>query len=53
MKTRQMWSLAAAALLAVASLPAVQAQSLAEPVVGVADPDALFTDKDSKPHRNK
>jgi predicted SnoaL-like aldol condensation-catalyzing enzyme len=53
MKTRLMWSLPAAALLLVASLPVVHAQSLAAPVVGVADPDALFTDKDPALHRNK
>jgi predicted SnoaL-like aldol condensation-catalyzing enzyme len=53
MKSRQIWSMAAAALLAVASLPMAYGQSLAEPVVGVADPDALFTDKDPKLHKNK
>jgi predicted SnoaL-like aldol condensation-catalyzing enzyme len=50
MKTHKIWSLAAAALLAFAALPAVHAQA---PVVGVADPDALFTDKDPQLHRNK
>ena len=49
MKTKQIWSLAATALLAIASLPAL-AQA---PVVGVADPDALFTDKDPLLHKNK
>ncbi|MDR2214778.1 MAG: nuclear transport factor 2 family protein [Nevskiaceae bacterium] len=50
MKTRLIWSLAATVLLATMSATAVQAQ---EPVVGVADPEALFTDKDPKLHRNK
>jgi predicted SnoaL-like aldol condensation-catalyzing enzyme len=49
-KTRLIWSLAATVLLATMSATAVQAQ---EPVVGVADPEALFTDKDPKLHRNK
>jgi predicted SnoaL-like aldol condensation-catalyzing enzyme len=53
MKTKQIWSMVAAALLATAMLPAAQAQALGEPVVGVADPDALFTDKDPKLHKNK
>jgi predicted SnoaL-like aldol condensation-catalyzing enzyme len=55
MKKTQIWSLAASALLATTSLVATQAQaqSLAEPVVGVADPDALFTDKDPKLNKNK
>jgi predicted SnoaL-like aldol condensation-catalyzing enzyme len=53
MNAKQIWSLVATALLAAASLPAVAAQSLAAPVVGVADADALFTDKDPKLHRNK
>ncbi len=53
MKKRDIWSLAATALLIVAGLPAAHAQSLAEPVVGVADPDALFSDKDPKLNRNK
>jgi predicted SnoaL-like aldol condensation-catalyzing enzyme len=52
MKTRQICSLAAAALLALSWLPAAQAQSLAEPVVGAADPDALFHSKDPKLDRN-
>jgi predicted SnoaL-like aldol condensation-catalyzing enzyme len=49
MKTKHIWSLAASALLAISALPAA-AQA---PVVGVADPDALFTDKDPLLHRNK
>lgn len=64
MNTKYFWSLAAAALLAgcakapepeaAAAEPArPPAQYLAEPVVGVADPDALFTDKDPVLHRNK
>jgi predicted SnoaL-like aldol condensation-catalyzing enzyme len=53
MKTKQAWSMVAAALLLAAALPAAQAQSLAAPVVGAADPDALFMDKDPKLHRNK
>ena len=53
MKGRHILSLAAAAALAVVAMPVVRAQSLAEPVVGVADPDALFTDKDPKLNRNK
>jgi predicted SnoaL-like aldol condensation-catalyzing enzyme len=53
MKTKHMLSLVATALLAAGLLPAANAQSLAAPVVGVADADALFTDKDPKLHRNK
>jgi len=55
MKTRQICSLTASVLLAMAWLAALpaRAQSLAEPVVGVADPDALFTDKDPQLNRNK
>jgi predicted SnoaL-like aldol condensation-catalyzing enzyme len=49
---KQIWSLAAAAMLAVGALPA-HSQALGEPVMGVADPDALFTDKDPKLNRNK
>jgi len=64
MKTRYIASLAAAALLAAcakeeAAPPAAEAapapppaQYLAEPVVGVDDPDALFHSKDPKLDRN-
>ena len=50
MNARRYWSMAAAAMLAVLAMPAALAQA---PVVGVADPDALFTDTDPKLHRNK
>jgi predicted SnoaL-like aldol condensation-catalyzing enzyme len=50
MNTRLIWSLAAAIALAAFSMQPVQAQT---PVVGVANPDALFTDPDPKLHRNK
>lgn len=43
----------ATALLATAVLPVAYAQALNDPVVGAADPDALFTDKDPKLHKNK
>jgi predicted SnoaL-like aldol condensation-catalyzing enzyme len=52
MKTKNLWSLAATALLAVVAMPALHAQSLADPVVGVADPDALFHSKDPTLDRN-
>ena len=52
MKTRYLWSLAATTLLAWGALPAAHAQSLAEPVVGVANPDALFSSPDPKLNRN-
>jgi predicted SnoaL-like aldol condensation-catalyzing enzyme len=50
MKSRLIWSLGAAAMLATMSMSTVHAQ---ERVVGVADPEALFTDKDPVLHRNK
>jgi len=53
MKTKQIWSLAGTVLLAVAAFTTpAQAQSLADPVVGAADPDALFHSKDPKLDRN-
>ncbi|MEJ0100742.1 MAG: nuclear transport factor 2 family protein [Pseudomonadota bacterium] len=52
MKKRDIWSLAATALLFVAAMPVVQAQSLADPVLGAANPDALFHNKDPKLDRN-
>lgn len=50
MKSRLIWSLAATALLATMAIPSVQAQTA---VVGVADAEALFTDKDPVLHKNK
>lgn len=50
MKTRLIWTLAAAAALATGVMSTAHAQS---PVVGVANADALFTDPDPKLHRNK
>jgi predicted SnoaL-like aldol condensation-catalyzing enzyme len=64
MRANQIWLLAVAALLAgcagesappatEAAPAAPPARALNEPVMGVADPDALFTDTDPKLHRNK
>ena len=50
MKTRLIWTLAAAAALATGVMSTAHAQT---PVVGVANADALFTDPDPKLHRNK
>ena len=50
MKSRILWGLAAAMLLSISAVPAAHAQ---DKVVGVADPEALFTDKDPKLHKNK
>ncbi|HTQ36422.1 MAG TPA: nuclear transport factor 2 family protein [Steroidobacteraceae bacterium] len=54
MTTGNFRSLGAAVLLVAASLAAIpaRAQSLADPVVGVANPDALFHSKDRKLDRN-
>lgn len=52
MRVQYVLAAAAAALVSSAALPAA-AQALSDPVVAAKNPEALFTSKDPKLHRNK